>query len=177
MSLKNITLCLNLASPVEIDEGRLAYFRYRELMERFSRKYSLPLEYVIAAFAALSPNNSYIGNLRSLVSVLECFTNGTNRDLVRVSSYRACAQRAFNYLEGVSFLDTVGGKKTRAFYQNILYPLDAHPVTIDGHAVNIWKGKRNNLKNLGKWNYDCIAADYRKVAKRTGLLPIIKSRL
>jgi hypothetical protein len=167
----NIRRTLNRASAVDINEGRVAYFRYRELMVAFSEKYSLPLERVVGAFAALSPNISYYGNLRSLVSVLEAFTKGLDRNKITVSSYRACKERAFTYLEGVSFLDTVKGKKTRAFYQNILYPLDPAPVTIDGHAVNIWKNQVKNLKHIGKWKYETVAADYRAIAKQEGILP------
>ena len=148
-------------------------FQYHILLRDISIKYDFPLEKVIAVFASLSPNTDYFNNLRSCVTVLNAFKQGYSIEQVKVSSYNHCRNRAFTYLNGVDFLATVKGKKITNFYLNLLNPMDRTPVTIDGHAFNIWRGEQKRLQNsLIKPNqYDEIADGYREVAKIYGLIP------
>lgn len=171
-SLRNVIKVLNLADETDISEGRVSYFRYNEVLRNLAEHYDTPFDRTVAVFAALSPNSDYHGNLRSAASVLAGWKAGIDCDRIRVVTYNHCRDRAFAYLNGTSFLATVTGKKIRSFYLNILNPLDPEPVTIDGHAVNVWTGRRKNLKEVvGGWNYDRVAGDYRAAAKRVGLLP------
>lgn len=171
--VKNILRVLDRASKTDIEEGRVGYFRYRTVCSSIAEYYNTPINRVIAVVAALSPNCSYFSNLRSAVTVINAFNRGYPEHLVKVASYNHCRDRAFSYLRGVDFLDTVKGKKIRSFYQNILNPLDPFPVTIDGHALNIWRNERRQLKNslIKPSLYDTIAEDYRETALRVSLLP------
>lgn len=170
---RNIRKVLDRADEIDINEGRVAYYRYREVCARVANQYGYPLEKVIACFAALSPNLDYRGNLRSLLSVIDGHASGRPASSITTAGYNHCRDRAYSYLSDVSFLDTVKGPKIRSFYHNILNPLDASYVTIDGHAVNITKGKVMPLKSVAakSFNYELIATAYKAVAHRTGLVP------
>ncbi len=171
--VKNVLRVLDKAGEAEINEGRVAYTNYRAVLTGIGEFYGYPLPLVIAVFAALSPNCDYYNNLRSAATVINAHKLAIPRDRVKVASYNHCRDRAFTYLDGVGFLDTVKGKKIRSFYQNILNPLDPYPVTIDGHALNIWRGERRGLKDslIKPKMYDEIADDYREVSQRIGLIP------
>ena len=146
-------------------EGMLAYGRYRQTLYQIAKKYRKPLSSIVGAFAALSPNNDYMNNLRSVVSLLE----GSNR----TSTYGACRDRAQRCLRGEYFLDFTDGMKTRSFFQNIMDPSDPHPVTIDGHAYCIYVNYRMTMKEavMLRFKYEPVAEDYRQVAKNLNVLP------
>ncbi len=169
----NIKKVLHRADAVDISEGRVAYYRYREVCCRVAERYGYPVESIIACFAALSPNLDYRGNVRSLLSVVEGHKAGRPVETIKTAGYNACRDRAYSYLSGVSFWDTVHGPKIRAFYQNILHPMSAEYVTIDGHAVNIVYGKVRPLKEVvrSKWKYPVVAEAYKVVAAKHGLIP------
>src|SRR5260370_516937 len=95
MSLDNLTSMLNLADRIDIAEGKVAYQRYHILMTKLSRKFSIPLERVVAAFVSLSPNSDYHGNLRSTISVLAGIHNGVDMHQITVSTYNHCRDRAY----------------------------------------------------------------------------------
>lgn len=171
-SARNIRRILNQADEIDISEGRVSYWRYHEVLTNLAEFYGVDLPRTVAVFAALSPNADYQGNLRSAASVLAGWWAGVECDRIRVTTYNHCRDRAYSYLEGVSFLETVSGKKIRSFYSNILNPMDPEPVTIDGHAVNVWNGRRRTLKTVvGGWNYETVSAAYRETARVVGLLP------
>jgi hypothetical protein len=158
---ENIMRVFRLADSVDLEEGAAAYFRYRETMLSIGREYGYPLEATAAAFAALSPNNDYAGNLRALVSVMRAHREG--RDDYTVTSYRACAGRAMLYLSGTPFLSHAKGPKTRAFYVNITQPWLPHVVTVDGHMVSVWKGERLRMKEVGKFRYEVVWFTWKRI--------------
>jgi hypothetical protein len=151
------------ADAVDMREGCLAYDRYHQVMQDVCRRYGVNLERVTAVFCALSPNNDYDGNLRSMVSVLEGYTQGWTVDEVEVSTYRHCLVRAWSYMNGVPFLQDAKGLKIRNFYQNILHPRSNRFVTIDGHMVAIWRGQNLTMKEA-----ICrTASEYHMIANAT----------
>lgn len=164
------------ASTEEISEGRAAYPRYRSTLQEFANFYGFGFVPVVEAFAALSPNNDYHGNLRSLASCLSGVRDGLTAEQITVTTYRACAVRAMGYLRGdVSFLDTVRGPKIRAFRHNILYPATSTFATVDGHMIAAWHNREDMTMKAaasalrGAVTYDRIAADLRAHARRVGL--------
>lgn len=170
---KNIKNVLDRSETTEIDEGRIAFFRYKEVCQNIADFYDVDFNTCVAVFVALSPNSSYHLNLRSLVSVLDGYKSGRELESVKVATYNHCRDRAWTYLNGVDFLSVVKGKKIRSFYFNIVNPLDPFNVTIDGHAVNIWKNQKVGLKDVAaaRFNYEKVADDYRAVALSSSLLP------
>jgi hypothetical protein len=164
-NLDNLRRVWDQADFTDYAEGMLAYSRYRATLTRLAKRYGYPLESVVGAFAALSPNNDYMNNLRSTVSLL--------RGSERTSTYNACRQRAQRCLRGDYFMDFTRGPKTRAFYSNIMDPYGDWDVTIDGHAYCAWVGKRMTMKQVVYLNfpYEQVADGYRSVAESVKVLP------
>lgn len=158
-------------------EGLVAYIRYRGVMETFARYYGFSVEDTTSAFVALSPNNDYHGNLRSLASVLCGVKHGWHPEAMTVSTYKACRNRAVSYLTGeADFLSTVKGPKIRAFRDNILNPLTSDEVTVDGHMVGAWYGESMTMKEAAallksKAHYDTIARGIAALARQYEIRP------
>lgn len=176
---KNLSALLERAAPQDFEAGAAAYTKYRQVMTQFSELYSVGLVPTTEAFVALSPNNDYHGNLRSLASVLFAFTNDRPKEKAVTTCFNACRDRAWSYVSGnVSFLDTVKGEKTRAFRHNILYPDSSRDVTVDGHMIAAWQGddtltmKKAALILAGsKRNYDAIRKGVQWLARKNDLAP------
>lgn len=174
MSYTNLKSLYRLADRDDIAEGLQAYTRYNIVLTQISNHYGFQLDRTIAAFAALSPNNDYVGNLRSLVSLLAGLNAGTPLDDITVSTYRACLKRAHIFATGqAEFLAVTQGPKTRAFYSNLLDPTDPKPVTIDGHMVGAFRGNAGTMKDnlVQRAGYEKIAKSVRLLARKNNMLP------
>lgn len=175
MSEKNLRAMLKLANDEDRAEGLRAYARYHEVMCGLSDKYGVPLDRVVAVFVSLSPNSDYVGNLRSTVSVLAGAVNGDGVQQVQVSTYRHCLLRAWAYVQGdARFLERTKGPKVRAFYHNVLNPLDYRHVTIDGHMTAIWRGQDLTMRQALVYNrkeYDEISNACKSLAFENYLVP------
>lgn len=174
MSLQNIRKVLRQVDAIDRQEGMVAYERYHDLLSRIANHYSAPFDKTVAVFCSLSPNNDYMGNLRSTVSVLQGWQEGRGVDDVTVSTYKACRNRAWAYLTGrAEFVNRTRGQKVLSFYQNILDPSDMQPVTIDGHMYCIWAGKRMTMVKVAylKFHYNTVAGAFREVAREEGIRP------
>jgi hypothetical protein len=173
MSKENIIKVYEQVDAIDREEGLVAYARYHESLYYYSRKYRIPLPRVIGAFSALSPNNDYTKNLRSLVTLLEGMRWGADVEDCTVSTYKACRWRAWQYLHGLDFLQATKGHKTRNFYRNILDPDDPEPITIDGHMACVSIGRHMTMKDVvrARFKYQVLAANFVDVAAHVGLLP------
>lgn len=173
--IANLKAMFAQADSIDRDEGRLSYSRYHQVLRDMAELYGFPLDRVLAAFCALSPNNDYAGNLRSTVSLLHGVREGWPVDEIESSTYRHCLQRAHRYVTGeAEFLGEVEGRKIRAFYFNILDPTDPRYVTVDGHVCAAWRGQRLTMKEAivrGRREYDQIENAVMALACRAGLLP------
>ncbi len=175
--LENLKSLWSLRDEVDHEEGLLAYSRYRKTLSRFADHYGFKLCDVASAFVALSPNNDYHGNLRSLASVLAGYRDGLHPEEITVSTYKACRNRALSYLSGeANFIATVKGPKIRAFRDNILRPNSSKEVTVDGHIVGAWYAEPFTMKQAaaklrGKRHYQEIAEGVRYLAARVGHAP------
>lgn len=172
-SRANLRAAYELADDYDRREGLVSYQRYNAIMRGIADLYRTPLEKVVAVFAATSPSNDYKGNLRSTVTLLRGFNRGVPVERLVTSSFRACTLRAWEYLHGVSFVDTVRGKKIRSFYFNILDPEGGYHVTVDGHMVGCWAGRHMTMRTAANasWNYGRIAHDFRAEAFSLFMLP------
>lgn len=169
----SVRAVLSQADDIDLNEGRLAYSRYHDLLQRLADHYNLPFKSVVAAFAATSPNNDYFSNLRSTASLCDSYVSGAGFERVTVSTYRAAALRGWRCLLGEDFLSFTKGLKTRSFYLNILEPDNPEPVTVDGHMISIWSGKRLLMKEAVRFNhyYADISDSVRAVARDAGMVP------
>lgn len=174
---KNLKDLFELRDDTDHNEGMLSYKRYNIVMNLFAAYYGYPVDEVCSAFVALSPNSDYHGNLRSLASVLDGKNKGVPLEDITVSTYNACRNRAYSYLDGVvSFLDTVKGLKTRAFRDNILRHDRSPLVTVDGHMILAWVGVEGTMKDASRFmknrsQYLTIAADITELAVAHDMAP------
>ena len=169
----NLRLAWGWVSDVDLEFGRTAYRGYHDALRLWAAHYGFGFVPTVEAFVALSPNNDYHGNLRSLSSVMASMNDGKVRE---VTTYRACAKRAMSYLAGeVSFRDIVTGPKITAFRDNILYLDDSRRVTVDGHMVCLWAGREMTMKEaaalMATVKYDRLEADFKALARRVALPP------
>ena len=171
----NLTRYFELADQQDLDEARLAYPRYRDMMQRLADRYGHPLDRVCAAFVSLSPNSDYCGNLRSLISVLEGHRQKIPLACVTISTYNHCKRRAHAYLLGhADFVASTRGLKIMSFYHNIMDPQDPNWVTVDGHVVGAWRGNDSmTMKEalLKPRDYRIIRDDVMAAADQAGLIP------
>lgn len=168
---QNIVTVLERADAIDRAEGLAAYPNYNVTMRKISDSYGVPLPAVVGAFCALSPNNDYMGNLRSLITILCGLRDGKDPATLKVSTYNSCKMRAWRCLEGEDFLSFTKGPKTRSFYVNIMDPDEGYHVTIDGHMFSVWSGKRFTMKSVATmgFRYNEVALDFRSVAFLVGL--------
>lgn len=175
MTIDNLRAMFQRADAVDLREGQLAYPRYHAVMRDLAERYGVPIEKVIAAFVALSPNNDYISNLRSLVSVLDGAQRGLPLHSIKVSTYNHCRDRAYAYVaQGQNFLEKAVGLKIRSFYRNVLNPSDHRYVTVDGHVVAAWRGKNLTMKEAlvnGRKEYRQIETAIKSLAFDAFMLP------
>src|SRR4051794_3834304 len=108
---QNIRSVLAKADKVDFEEGLLAYQNYHVLLKRLADYYSISFETTVAVFAATSPNNDYIKNLRSTATLLKGFQNGYRVEDLTTTSYNACKLRAWRVLNGEHFLSFTKGPK------------------------------------------------------------------
>lgn len=169
--MRNLVDMWNRADAIDRAEGVLAYERYHQVLAEIAEKYIVSQSPVVAAFVALSPNNDYIGNLRSLVSLLAGMKFGTPLDQITISTYNHCRDRAWKYLHGEPF--NPKGLKILNFYNNILFPDDPAYVTIDGHMIACWRGTRATMKEsiVKPKQYKEIADDVTVLAAALGIMP------
>lgn len=173
MSIENILSVWRRRDSIDESEGMVAYKRLHVSLSAQAELYGFPLRSTVAAFAALSPNNDYLGNMRSTITLLWGMKKGIPVSRLTTSTYNACRNRAWRALEGEDFLSFTKGKKTRNFYENILDPRNPVPVTIDGHMANVVTGVRVPLKTIARegFDYDGIADQFREVAASVNILP------
>lgn len=171
----NLVDLLSEADAVDFSEGKEAYRRYNEMLKRVYNAYPhWGFHNVVAAFCALSPNNDYVGNLRSLITLMRYSHEGVSLDRIKVSTYNHCRDRAANYLAGEEFATDKRGLKIKSFYYNILRPEDTNWVTIDGHMVAAFCGDSTmTMKDaqIGRYQYKVIADCTFKLAKAMRLRP------
>lgn len=162
----NIRQVLSRTDAVDWAEGLRAYASYRETLSRLASHYGYTLNQVAAVFAALSPNNDYIKNLRSTATLLKGHAAGMSVETLTTTSYRACQLRAWRVLDGEDFLAFTKGKKTRNFYTLIVNPDHPTAIVIDGHMVSIQRGQRMTMTaaKLTNFNYEEVAHAYCAVA-------------
>jgi hypothetical protein len=176
VSEANLLKYWELADRVDREEGMVAYARYNHVLTQIADKYEVELKRVVAAFCALSPTNTYTGNLRSAITVIKAVQDGTPKGEVVTTTYNHCRDRAYDYITGAQeFERQVKGPKIINFYWNILDPSSPDWCTVDGHMVSVW---RDDLKASMKESiikpreYAGIKAEICRVAiERVGILP------
>ena len=175
--VRNILKLYRQATQEDTTNGVEWYARAERMAKAIAREAGLPLSTVIGVMAALSPNNRWERNCRDAATMCHAWQQGESMDSFKVSCYNTMKAKAWAILDlGLTddedILSHLNGQKIRSFYSNIR-GLDE--VTIDGHALNIARGKREGLTsdktNMGTREYRELQAAYVRAAKRVNVKP------
>ena len=175
--VRNILKLYRQATQEDTVNGVEWYARAERMAEAIAEDTSLPVPTVIGVMAALSPNNRWERNCKDAATMCQAWQNGESMDSFKVSCYNTMKAKAWAILDlglidDEDILSHLNGQKIRSFYSNIR-GLDE--VTIDGHALNIARGKREGLTsdktNMGKREYRDLQVAYVKAAKRVKIKP------
>ena len=175
--VRNILKTYRIATVEDVANGVEWYDRAKRMAAWIAKETNLPEATVIGVMAALSPNNRWERNCKDTLSMCQAWINGDSLDDFKVSCYNTMKQKAWSILQDdlqddEDILTRLNGQKIRSFYSNIR-GLDE--VTIDGHALNIARGKREGLTsdktNMGKKQYRELQAAYVSAAKRVKVKP------
>lgn len=175
--IANLRKWLSRADKTDWAEGQLAYLRYNQTLSNIAEHYGwCDIQSVVAAFVTLSPKNDYVGNLRSLVSVLVGIKKLASIDDITVSTYNHARNRAVAFAVGAAEFDVhERGLKVLSFYHNIIDPTDNRWVTVDGHMHAAWLGDdrltMEQARIASRYRYGLVAADLKTLAFENYLLP------
>ena len=175
MSVKNILKVYAQATPAEIESGVVWYQDAQDTCVHMSDKHEIPLRVVVGVLAALSPNNKWVRNVKDADDLITAFLNGDGVESVAPCTYKKMRDKAWVIMETMPeddqhVLRILNGQKIVSFFSNIM----GHDTcTIDGHARNIYYGKRHNLTsnltNIGKREYAKLQDAYNVAAKKLNL--------
>ena len=175
--VRNILKTYRIATVSDVSDGVEWYDRAKRMAAWIAKETNIAETTVIGVMAALSPNNRWERNCKDALTMCQAWINGDTTDDFKVSCYNTMKQKAWSILEDdlttdEDILTRLNGQKIRSFYSNIR-GLDE--VTIDGHALNIARGKREGLTsdktNMGKKQYRELQAAYVTAAKRVKVKP------
>lgn len=187
MSAKNVQNLIDIfkqATPDEIAKAKDSYWRYHKMLEAIAQPLDISLRLAAGVFAALSPNNSYLGNLLNARVMLEAYRAGKAIDDFRVNTYNPNKEKAWRMCKGEDVLSVLSGNKVRAFFYNIFEPENENHITVDGHVYWAWFGKRGRVTgkrrqtpdqlqvapSIGDGLYEEISQAVRIVAQFGGLI-------
>lgn len=154
-------------------KGKNWYFEVNDYCKTLSEIYNIPLIKVAGIMSALSPNNTFKSNVRSLERFL---TNKGNCKVTCFDSQKNKAIRILNTNDDSydNILELLGkGLKTRAFFCNIYQPHKSKKVTVDRWAHR-W-GEQIGIVPIGKVltnkRYKEIEIAMQEYAKELNILP------
>lgn len=175
--VRNILKLYRQATQEDTINGVEWYARAEREAKAIAEACALPLRTVIGVMAALSPNNKWERNVKDTMTMCQAWVACDCLSDFKVSCYNTMKAKAWSILvdeldDDHDILTRLNGQKIRSFYSNIR-GLDE--VTIDGHALNIARGKREGLTsdktNMGKREYRELQAAYVRAAKRVRVKP------
>lgn len=165
----------------ERTDGHDYYDRQRQAITSIGAKYGFSAAQSVAVFAVLSPNNDEAGTYRA---ASQCFkiSTGEISALSPVQGYPANRAKALDILAGGDIARLVTGPKVTAFYHNTMDPDNDQHITVDGHMLGVWCGRRFLLRGvrgdphptmtdavIPKSEYPLIARDFRGAATRISM--------
>ena len=175
--VRNILKTYRIATVEDVSNGVEWYDRAKRMAAWIAKETNIQEATVIGVMAALSPNNRWERNCKDALTMCGAWINGDSLDDFKVSCYNKMKQKAWSILQDdlqddAAILTRLNGQKIRSFYSNIR---GLEEVTIDGHALNIARGRREGLTsdktNMGKKQYRELQAAYVTAAKRIKVKP------
>lgn len=152
------------------------YYEVHDYCKGLSDKHGVPLIKVAAMMSVLSPNVSFVQNVKSLEAYLE---TGGNCTVSTYSKQKLKADDIYNSYDGITEDECkaiIGkGLKTLAFFENIYRPQTSTAVTVDLWQVRWAKNERIIPKSAGVQptpkQYKIISNRIQYRAKKLGMMP------
>lgn len=172
-SVSNILTVWAQATAQEREAGAIWYQTARDECVLLAAKYQLALRVVIEAVAALSPQLRWSKNIAAAESVIR---RHLYSEVNSIPAYKKSVDKALAILNGKTLEETMktDSYKTLSFAECIDNPDTLRHVCVDGHAVNLWTGRRVSLEdapNVQAWRYAIVVAEYVKAAELVGVTP------
>jgi len=166
----NIRLVYNFATDEEKDYWGKWYINASEDVKALASIYNVPFEQMAAVVAVLSPGNKWKDNLMAAAKIFS--------EAKTVNAYPKNIEKANRIKNSASnYFQHVTGPKVSVFLKSLLNPMEINKeIVLDSHAINIWFGKKVNLKltpSIGDALRKTIIADYERVAEEIGIKPML----
>jgi hypothetical protein len=165
----NIWAGLQSATPQEIADGLDFYPGAHGLCRLFSSMHpDVSTSHVAGIYAALSPLNTWDTNVANILDVLRDWSSAS------VNTTDVNLHKALRIRCGEDPDKVLVGRKVRAFYRAIADPVDALPIAVDRHLINLAlgivpnKAEQSALANNGKL-YSRVEQVYAELGAREGL--------
>lgn len=169
----NILSVLKQSTVAEIDGGKVAYSDYNRVMRDVAHRYLVSSSRVTGVFCALSPNSDWMGNLRSMITLVKGYREGWPEEDVTVTTYNSNRAKAWRLVQGEPFCEVYKGLKVNNFYRSIRSPQSPDHVTVDGHMANVARNQQNGMwySGLNDSEYRRVKDCFQLVAYRNNILP------
>lgn len=160
----NIVTVYNQATPEEKEYWGKWYHNAKSDVEDLALAFKLPFPVAAAIVAVLSPGNKWNSNLSAAEKLL--------RGEEKINAYPRQVLKAKEILKkGDTKLVT--GPKVTVFFKSLMDPSSVEKdMVLDGHAINIWRGAKENLKGLKNPSTKERAQmiqDYQEAAQQLGV--------
>ncbi len=172
MTVDNILDTLRRATPDQVREGQAWYRTARAFTDGVANRYGVHPDQAAYALAALSPQQSWGSNQRSLVLLLDTgSTYGLGANIGKAR--RILAGEPPSTVLAPPNPKRVTGNKVRAFAECIIAAGRTSTVCVDRHAADIALGRPVDATPLPSGfltdaRYRTIAQAYRLAAQRSG---------
>lgn len=160
---ENIMKVLRAATPAEIDYWGRWYHNAKADVQELATKYNVPFGVMAAVVAVLSPGNKWHLNLMAAERVLQ--------KAPKINAYTNNIIKARKILE-TGETKWVTGPKVSVFLRSLIDPdIVKDDLVLDGHAINIWRGRKiplNSMAMPNKKERQQMLDDYKRAAKDFG---------
>lgn len=171
--LQNILNVYAQATEEERDYWGRWYHDASGTVQQMAEQHGLPLTVVAGVVAVLSPGNKWWMNVRVADKLIFFWENDALRIMGPLSAYPLNVKKALAILEKGDPEGMINSPKVSVFYNSLVDPAGVeHDLVLDGHALNIWRGDKVNLKqaiNPSPKLREQIVGDYKKAAKQLGI--------
>lgn len=133
-SVRNITRLFRTATPEQVSQGAAWYAEAHGIAARWAERYGVTVSVAAGVLAALSPNNSWVANVKLAERFLAAggLTSGY---------FRQGLTKASRILNGEDPLVVLNGLKITNFYLSI-FTEGREGVCVDRHAYSLAANKR-----------------------------------
>lgn len=171
--LQNILNVYDQATPEERDYWGRWYHDASGTVQQMADRHNLPLTTVAGVVAVLSPGNKWWMNVRVADKLIFFWENGALKIMGPLSAYPLNVKKALAILEKGDPSGLINSPKVSVFYNSLVDPAGIEDdIVLDGHALNIWRGDKVNLKQAINPNTklrEQIVNDYKEAAKQLGI--------